>query len=384
MNGHALLSPSAAHRWMHCTRSARFEVNFPDRNSPAAAEGTLAHAMGELKLRRSVIGSLSSTAYNTELAALKSDPLYAPEMNRYTDDYVVYVEEVMMSYPAKPYIAVEQNLDMTHWVPDGFGTGDCVIVGNGVLDIIDFKYGQSPKGKVDAHDNPQIRLYALGSLARYGMIFPVETVRMTIFQPRLDNISSETISRAALESWGEHCKILAAKAYAGEGDFSPGDWCRFCKGKGACKAYADQQLALSGIQIPAGAMTPEQIAQALEKGQNLAAWLSGVQEYALSFVLDGGHIPGWKAVEGRSIRKFADADKAIDTLLAAGYEKALLYDLKPKTLSQLESLVGKKDFAAILGPQIIKPKGAPALVPASDKREPYVELDAKDVFKPID
>lgn len=382
MGEHALLSASSAHRWMHCPRSPHFEANFPDRGSVSAAEGTLAHAMGELKLRHKLLNQISLSECKRELDTLRENELYSREMDWYTDDYAEYAMTVAMEYPSRPYIAAEQRLDLSRWVPGGFGTGDCIIIGNGLLNIIDFKYGKGVR--VDAEDNPQIRLYALGSLARYRMIFPVERVRMTIYQPRLEHISFEELSREELEHWGEQCAALAAKAYADEGEFSPGDWCRFCKGKGACKAYADQQLALEGLQMPVGAMTPAQIAQALEKGEKLGAWLSGVEEYALTFVLEGGSIPGWKAVEGRSIRRFADTDKAIDTLLAAGYEKAILYDPpKPKTLSQLENLVGKKDFATILGPQIVKPKGAPTLVPASDKREPYVSVDAKDVFKPI-
>lgn len=381
MTGHALLSPSSAHRWLHCTRAPRFEAQFPDSAGAAAAEGTLAHALGELKVRHQAAKTLTRADYQTAAAKLREHPLYTAEMERCTDAYADFVDETALGYPARPYIAVEQSLPLDDWIVEGAGTGDCIILGGGQLDIIDLKYGKGVP--VSAEGNPQMRLYALGALKRYGQIFRIDAVRMTIFQPRLESVTSETLSREALEDWGERCKTVARTAYAGEGEFTPGDWCRFCRGKGACRAYAGKVLAVGRLKSPPEGMTPEELSRALTEGAALSQWYDGVKEYALSLTLGGTEIPGWKAVEGRSIRKFRDPEKALDALRAAGYEEALLYDRKPKTLAQLESLTGKKAFEAILGPLVVRPQGAPALVPASDKREPYAANDPQQAFTPI-
>ena len=367
---HALLSASSAHRWLHCTAAPRFEEQFPESTSEYAEEGRLAHAICELKVIKHFTAQIKPRTYTTKLKKLKENPLYQDEMDKTSDLYLEHLTERAMQYNAKPNVAAEVQVDFAEYVPEGFGTCDCIMIGGDTLSITDYKHGKGVP--VSAENNPQMRLYALGALKRYKPVYgsSIKKVCMTIDQPRIQTEpSSETITVDELLAWGEYIKPIAQKAYLGLGTFCPGEHCRFCRGKAKCKARADQNTALA--EFKDCVLTDDEIGDLLIKGKELVKWYKDLEEYALDTILGGGVIPGWKAVAGRSMRTFTDAEAAFDAAMAAGYDKSLLYDLKPKTLSELEKLMGKAEFADKLGSFVVKPIGKPTLALLSDKREAY-------------
>ena len=371
---HALLSASSAHRWLKCTAAPRFEAQFPENTSEYAEEGRLAHAICELKALKHFTASIKPSAYTRRLNKLKSDPRYHPEMDKTSDLYIEHLTELAMSYPATPNVSAEVKVNFDSYVPDGFGTCDCVMVGGDTLCITDYKHGKGVP--ISAENNPQMRLYALGALSRYAPVFGdnIKKVCMTIDQPRVrDEVSREIISVEDLLAWGESIKPIAQKAYLGLGTFCPGEHCRFCRGRAQCRARADQNSALEEFKdcIPGDKLTDEEVGDLLIRGRELVKWYKDLEEYALNTVLKGGKIPGWKAVAGRSSRTFTDQDAAIAAVLAAGYDEALVYDRRPKTLTELEKLMGKAEFEEKLSEYIVRPPGKPTLVPLSDKREAY-------------
>ena len=391
---HALLSASGAHRWLACPPSARLEERVGDagaETSVYAAEGTLAHEVAEVKVRH-LIGDLSDEALAEALDKLKErgltdgngNPLdvdqYWPEILRHTDDYVDLIAEIRNEMD-KPYIAVEQRVDYSRWVPEGFGTADCVIIGGGTLHVVDLKYGTGVP--VQADGNPQIRLYALGALERYGMIFPIEEVAMTIFQPRRESISTERLTKAELLSWAEGVKQIAEKAFRGEGDFVVGDHCQFCKAKAVCRARAEYFFSLEPLtQRRADTLTVEEIADALERGRKIAGWVADLEEHALHLALSGVNIPGWKVVEGRRKRDYTNVDEAFRHLIENGIDEAILYERKPLSVAKLEKALGKKTFRELVEPFVKTEPGKPTLAPESDKREAIdARTQAVDVFK---
>ncbi len=392
---HALLSASSASRWLKCTAAPRFEEQFPEKTSEYAEEGRLAHAICELKVTKKFTTQLSPRTYTARLNKLKKDPLYLDEMDKTSDIYVEHLVEKAMSYDAPPYVAVEVLVHFDDYVPEGFGTCDCIMIGGDTLNITDYKHGKGVP--VSAVDNSQMRLYALGALKRYAPIYGdrIKRICMTIDQPRLqDAPSSETITVEELTTWGDSIKVLAQKAFMGLGEFVPGDHCRFCRGKAQCRARADVNTALEDFKgcvpineapadvitqavrdhldgTPSEVLTDAEIGELLTRGKDLIAWYKDLEEYAHNTILNGGAIPGWKLVAGRSTRTFTDQDAALQAVIAAGYDEALVYERKPKTLTELEKLMGKTAFAEKLGHLIIKPLGKPTLVDMSDKREPY-------------
>lgn len=393
-NTHALLSASAAHRWLNCTAAPLFEAQFPSTTSEYAEEGTLAHAICELYVRK-YFSPMGKRTFNTELKKLQAKPNYDDEMLTTAQTYLDYIKEKSMSYPSAPYVTQEVMVDLSDYIPDGFGTCDCVMIGGDTLRIVDYKHGKGVP--VSAENNPQMRLYALGALKMYSMIYGdgIKKVSMAICQPRLfADPSEETITVEELLAWGKWVKPLAQEAYSGNGKFCPGEHCKFCRGKAQCRARAEQNTALEDFKncVPASKAAPElltmneearqmlgfppmltdaEIGDLLTRGESLVAWYNDLKEYALTSILEGKEIPGYKAVEGRSNRAFKDVDAAMQTIMNAGYDEAVLYDRKPKTLSELEKLLGKKLFMELLGEQVYKPKGAPTLAPASDKRDVY-------------
>lgn len=380
---HALLSASSAARWLACPPSARLCEQFPDTQSEYAAEGTLAHEIAELKLRKALIEPMGPRKFGKALKELQSNPLYQPEMDKHTDTYVDYVLGIVHAHSSPPYVAVERRLDYSAYVPEGYGTGDCIIIGGDTLHIVDFKYGKGVP--VSAEGNPQMRLYALGAVTEYGFLYPIQRVHMAIVQPRLDSISEDTISLDELLAWGESIKPIAQQAYDGEGEFNPGDHCRFCRAKAVCRARAEAQTALevfSGLKPPL--ISDAEVGQLLERGRNLAAWLKDLEEYALSRCLEGGEIPGWKVVEGRSSRQYVDQDAAFKALMEAGIDEAVLYERKPLSVAQLEKVLGKAEYRRLLeepGHVKVEP-GKPTLVPISDKREAITNhITAAEAFK---
>lgn len=381
---HALLSASSAARWLHCTAAPRFEEQFPENTSEYAEEGRLAHAICELKVIKHFTTQIKPRTYTTRLKKLKENPLYQDEMDKTSDLYLEHLTERAMQYNAKPNVAAEVQVDFAEYVPEGFGTCDCIMIGGDTLSITDYKHGKGVP--VSAENNPQMRLYALGALKRYKPVYggSIKKVCMTIDQPRIQTEpSSETITVEDLLVWGESIKPIAAKAYMGLGAFCPGEHCRFCRGKAKCKARADQNTALEEFKdcVPQNAekpplfgqnvLTDDEIGDLLIRGQELVKWYKDLEEYALGAILKGGTIPGWKAVAGRSNRTFTDTEAALNAAMAAGYDKSLLYELKPKTLTELEKLMGKTEFADKLGSFVVKPIGKPTLALLMDKREAY-------------
>ena len=381
---HALLSASSASRWLKCTAAPRYEEQFPEKTSEYAEEGRLAHAICELKVIKQFTTQLTPRTFTTRLKKLKDNPLYQDEMDKTSDLYLEHLTERAMQYDTKPNVAVEVRVDFAEYVPEGFGTCDCIMIGGDTLNITDYKHGKGVP--VSAEGNAQMRLYALGALKRYAPIYgnTIKKVCMTIDQPRIQTEpSSETITVEDLLAWGESIKPAAAKAYMGMGEFKPGEHCRFCRGKAKCRARADQNTALEEFKdcVPQnaekpplfgqGTLTDEEIGDLLIRGQELVKWYKDLEEYALSTILKGGTIPGWKAVAGRSNRAFTDTEAAIAAVIAAGYDEALVYERKPKTLTELEKLMGKAEFADKLGSFVVKPIGKPTLALLTDKREAY-------------
>lgn len=379
---HALLSASGAHKWLHCTPSARLEATLPEVESSYANEGRLAHEIAELKLRKAFIEPIGPRAFNNKLKKLQENPLYQDEMLRHTDTYFDYVSKIVHEYQAPPYIAIEKRIDYSAYAPEGFGTGDCIIIGGNTLRVIDLKYGKGVP--VSAVDNPQMKLYALGALMEYSILYGIENVVLAIAQPRLDNISEFSLSVEDLLTWGESIKPIAQKAFAGEGEFIPGEHCRFCRAKALCRARAEFNTSLEEYKYMLPPLiSNEEVGQILKKAQDLAAWVKNLEEYALSECLKGNEIPGWKAVEGRSTRLFTDQDAAFKMLIANGIEEAMLYERKPITLAATEKLLGKAKFKELLAEFIQIPPGKPTLVPLSDKREAIIRRSAEEDFNNI-
>lgn len=380
MGAHALLSPSGSGRWMACPPSARLERKFPDEKSEYAAEGTFAHELAELHLKLQ-LGIFTKRKFNSQLKKMAENPFYSQEMIDYVQSYVDIATELINEIVAKSKDAIvllEQRLDYSPWVPEGFGTGDLVIVSDDVLEVVDLKYGKGVP--VSAEDNTQMKLYALGAINDYGVLYNVKTVRMTIVQPRLDNISSVDMPVKELLEWAENTvKPVAELAFAGEGEYKAGDHCRFCKARFTCRTRAEYNLELAkyDFEIPA-LLSTEEIAEVLGKADELQKWAKDIQGYALEQAKNHDiKFPGWKLVEGRSNRKYTDEDAVATTLLAADYKEGIIY--KPKELfgiSSLEKTIGKKQFNNLLNELIIKPAGKPTLVPESDKRPEISSVDS--------
>jgi hypothetical protein len=379
MGDHALLSPSGASRWLSCTPSARLEESFPDKAGEAAAEGTLAHALAELMLKNK-LGTIKKTAYNKELGKITKNKLYSPDMFRYMDTYTEYVME---QYDAAKVntkdalIFLETKLDMSDYVPDSFGTADVVIVADRILDFIDYKHGKGVP--VSAEENKQMMLYALGAWKEFGHLYDIDTIRMTIYQPRLDNISVWEITVKDLLHWAEtELRPKALLADKGEGEFNPGKACMFCKAKAICRANADYHLSLAKLEFQdAKFLSDEEVVDIIKKAETFKGWLSSVESYALlESVHNGKQWPGYKLVEGRSNRKYVSEEKVIEALHSNNFTDDQIFTKKLLGITALEKEITKPVFNEIVSPFLIKPQGAPALVPESDPRGPYVNCNS--------
>lgn len=382
---HALLSASSAHRWMVCTPSAVLETQFPDTTSEAAREGTLAHELAELKLRNYFYTvDFGKTKLTRAVNKLKKEELWQDEMMGYTDTYLEYIKSVAMQFRSSPYVAIEKRVSFGAYVPDGFGTADCILIGGGVLHIIDFKYGKGVP--VSAEGNPQLSLYALGAYETYKILYPIETIRMSIVQPRLsEEVSEWSCPVKELFAFGSYAKEKAELAIKGEGEFRPTEKaCRFCRAKGRCRARSEENVKLAfapGFGKKPPLISNEDMGQYLLQGADVAKWLSDLQDCALTECLAGKEVPGWKAVEGRGGRDWTDMDQAFDTLKAQGINEAILWERKPLTLAQVEKVVGKKDFETLVGGLVVKNPGKPALVQESDKRPAITnKVTAEEAF----
>lgn len=371
---HALLSASGAHRWLNCTPSARLESDEPESTSAAAEQGTAAHALAEHKLRRAL-----KQRSKRPVSAWIDD-----EMETLTDDYVSFVQEhisIAQETCGDPQVLIEQRLDFSHIVPGSFGTGDCVIIAEPTLQIIDLKYGQGVL--VEAVNNPQLMLYALGALHAFGSLYDIETVSVTIYQPRRGNVDTWEISVAELEQWAEtEVKPKAELASAGEGEFCPGSWCQFCRIAPTCRARAEANLQLAKLEFaPPAELSDSEIADVLARIPQLKTWAADVEAYALSQAVNQGVVfEGFKLVAGRSIRKYTSETDVAAAAEAAGYRD--IWDRKLITLTAMERLMGKPAFNEILGDLVTKPAGKPTLVPASDKRPALDLVSAATDFQP--
>lgn len=360
MAEHAILSASSSHRWLNCTPSARLELGFGDKESNAAREGTAAHALCEHKLkkflhRRSI----------RPVSEFDSD-----EMEECTDGYVSFVAEKLaevLKSCKDPSVFIEQRLDLSSYVPESFGTADCIIASDGMLQIIDMKYGMGIV--VDPVDNPQLKLYALGALDMLGCLYDINDVSLSIFQPRRDNAGTWTISVSELRAWAEEIlKPRAEMAFKGEGEFCSGEWCVFCKASTRCRVRAEEAMKLceEEFRLPP-LLTDEEIEELLPVLPSFKKWAEDLESFALSEAVEHGkEWNGFKVVEGRSNRKYKDEELVAKAAVGAGYSD--IYRKSLITITEMEKLMGKKKFAEVLGDLVFKPTGKPTLVPLSDKR----------------
>lgn len=366
---HALLAASRAARWINCPPSARMEEKM-DESAPSvyAEEGTLAHELSELVLR----GRFRLTPLDDcskEFRKLQKEPLYSDEMRDYLDTYLNYVtEEYRVALQSTPdaLVLLEQKLDFSRWVPEGFGTGDAIIIADGVMEVIDLKYGKGVE--VFAERNPQLMLYGLGALEAFDMLYGINTVKLTIVQPRQDRIDSWEIASTDLYKWGdEEVKPHALLAYEGKGETKCGYWCKWCRVKPLCAKMAEANLDLAKDEFKdPQLLTTERLVEVFTQLPMLKDWAESVADYLLKQALAGKEIPGYKVVEGRSQRKWVDETKVKD-ILSHKFDSSAYTITKLAGIPAIEKLL-KKDFSALLGDLVVVPQGNPTLVPVSDKR----------------
>ena len=357
---HARLSPSSSERWLNCPPSVILGADIPDETSEYAAEGTAAHTLCEYKVLR----MLGHDAQDPHPSLIYHDE----EMEECSDDYAAFISEAIEDVRKKghePAVFTEIRLDMSRFAPECFGTCDCCIVSDDGLEIVDFKYGKGVE--VSADHNPQMMLYALGALEMFGRIYDIRDISMTIFQPRLSNISTWNTTADELLLWAEdYLKPRAELAFHGEGEQSAGDWCRFCKVRAICRKRAEENMRLAAYDFREPQLLDnDEIADILSKTDELASWVSDVKGYALSALSRGEKLDGWKLVEGRSIRKYTDEEKVADVVREAGFEP---YDHTVKGITAMTAMLGKKRFNELLGALITKPAGKPTIAPESDRR----------------
>lgn len=357
---HALLSASSANRWLHCPPSARLCETYEDKGSDYAAEGTDAHALAEYKLRKALGERVSDPTENLTW--------FNEEMDDCTTGYMEYVLEQVEAAKQTcrdPVVLVEQSVDFSRWVKQGFGTADCIIIADGTLRIIDYKHGLGVL--VSAEENPQMKCYALGALELFDDIYDIDTVSMIIYQPRRQNLSTFEISKADLYKWADEVlKPTADLAFAGDGSYLCGDWCSFCKAKNECRARAEANLKLAkyDFKLPP-LLTDTEVEVILSKVDGLINWANDIKEYALQQALSGKEWTGFKLVEGRSNRRYTNEDAVAATVKKAGFDP---YEKKLLGITAMQKLLGKSRFDELLSAYIEKPQGKPTLVPGSDKR----------------
>lgn len=384
---HALLSPSSAERWLTCTPSARLGEKYPDTTGEAAKEGTVAHALGEALIRYEA-GIISEEVYLKKLSEIEQSEYYNADMQELMEeyrDYVMEAYEVAKMHTPDAELIIEDELDLTKWIEGGYGTADAQIIADNTLNIIDLKYGRGVR--VEAEGNKQMMLYAIGAVEKAKMFYDIKEVTMTIYQPRLNNISTYLLSVDELYKFAEEeLKPKAAQAYEGKGDFVVGDHCIFCRAKPRCRAYADEQKKIAQYEFKnAEELSDDEIAEILAKADSVVRWLKDVQDYALTVAVnDGKKFKGFKVVMGRSRRRYINEDDVVRRLLENGYEEALIFEKKLLGITAMEKAISKKQFNALLGDLVEKPEGKPMLVVESDKRPEWNRLEAaKEDFKNI-
>lgn len=374
IRAHAKLSASGSKKWLTCTPSASLEDQFPDEQSAYAAEGTFAHEVFELMVS-TLAGLITVTEHNAKMDVLGANSMWSPNLQEHVDDAAFVAVDAILEARDRckdPIILIEKRLDFSPWVPEGFGTGDLVIVTDDIIEVMDFKYGKGVM--VDVEGNTQMMLYALGAYNELSHLYDIKRVRMTVLQPRLYNYASSELLIEDLLEWAEKTvKPRAQLAWDGEGEFVAGDHCTdgFCRARFNCPARAEAALAVARSDFALKApelLTQEQLLSVLDKADMAAKWLADVQAYALKQAETGAAIPGWKLVEGRSNRKYSDADAVAGALKAAGYAEAVIYERSLLGITAMEQAIGKKKFAELLGDLVVKPQGKPTLVREDDKR----------------
>lgn len=375
MSDHALLSPSSAHRWLNCPLAPRLEATLPERTSEYAREGTVAHSVCEITAKKK-FKKVKAAEYNRVIKRLKNDELWNDEMLHTAETYVEHLSERAMAFENEPYIAFEVKVDISDYVPDAFGRCDCIMFGGDTLIITDYKHGKGVP--VSPDENPQLMLYALGALKLYKPLFgaALKKVEVYIDQPRRESYEGWGCAIDELMAWGESVKPKAQMAYMGFGEYHAGEWCQFCRANGICKAQAAQQTgAFDDFKVAIGnsdaILTPSEMSEVLKRGETLVAWYETVKAKALESLLNGEKIPGYKVVEGRSARCWTDQDKALDKLQESGIDRAVIYDSVPKSLAQLEKVLGTMKFKELVGEFVVKPQGKPTLATEDDSRKEY-------------
>lgn len=372
---HALLSASGANRWLTCTPSAKLEEEYGERkSSPYAAEGTLAHELAELYLRKDVLNNISDADFELKLEEIMANEFFSDEMVEAVSMYTDYCEGQLIAAQTENIFAemeIEQKFDLTEYVPESFGTGDCVIIADPALEIVDFKFGKGVP--VYADWNKQLMLYGLGALRKYDTMYYIETIKLTIVQPRLNNISTFVMPVAELRKWAEEeLAPRAQMAFKGEGELVAGDHCKFCAVKNRCRKLYEQQMEIAKHEFQEPTMlSDEDIVDILERAPHFIEWINSITSYAQDMAVNHNKIwPGYKLVEGVSRRKWSDEDQATQAIFARCPELSedQIFDTKLKSITNIEKLIGKKRFAEILSDVTIKPEGKPTLVPMSDKR----------------
>lgn len=380
---HSLLSASSAERWLNCPGSVDLTKDLPDTTNESAEEGSLAHEIAELKLRKKLIEGIGPKAFTARMNKFKKDPLYQEEMQAHTDTYVDHIAEIAYNLPGTPMVTAEHQVDFSDIVPGGFGTADCIMTYGNDLYIFDFKYGRGIP--VSAKDNPQLRLYAYGAVMAYQLLCDIKTIHMTIVQPRNGGINSETVTRDELIDWAVFkVRPIAQKAAEGVEEYHNGPWCRWCKAAPFCREHALSTVeAVEDFEMKLPPeLTPEEFSALLYKLDPLIKYANTAKEYAQSALLKGEIIPGWKLVSGKSNRIWANQEKAFTAIQAAGINGALLYERKPVTPPGLEKILGSKLFGEVASSYAVKSPGKPTLAPENDPREAYIlRPSAEDDFK---
>lgn len=380
---HALLSASGAHRWLICTPSAKLEESLPDTTSEAAKKGTLAHEIAELKLRKHFVEPISARTFNSRLKKFKENPIYEPDMDVNTTTYLEYVQGLVHGYSSPPYVTIERQVDLRTYVPESFGTSDCIIIGGKQLHVIDYKNGKGTP--VSAEDNPQMKLYALGALRAYSLLYEIDTVHLSIVQPKLwDRPSEWSLPVGDLLAWGESIKPIAEQAFVGKGEYVPGDHCGFCRAKETCRARVEQFFSAGSLApMKPPIISWDEVGDVLKRAGGLVSWYNSLKHLTLAEILKGGEVPGWKTVEGRGSREYVDIDTAFAYLQEKGIAEAVLYVRQPLTPPALEKELGKQQYKELLevpGHVVSRP-GAPTLAPIEDKRPAFTDqVTAEQAF----
>ena len=368
---HAVLSASSANRWLHCPPSVRLSEGYMDKASVFAMEGTSAHELCEYKLRSALGMEAENPTENLDF--------YNTEMEECAEGYATYILELVEKAKetcSDPVVMVEQRVDFSRYVPEGFGTADCIIIADETLNIVDYKHGKGVE--VSAEDNPQMKLYALGALELFDCLYDISKVQMTIFQPRLSNVSVFVMDKADLLNWAnDELTTKAELAFEGKGELCCGEWCKFCKAKSNCKERARVNMEMAQYEFrKSSLLTDEEVVKILSRIDELTSWASDVKNFALEQAVRGKQWPGWKVVEGRSNRKYTDEGAVAQVVKNAGYNP---YDEKIMGITNMTKMLGKEKFNELLGDFVERPQGKPTLVPEDDNR-PRMNT-AKEDFK---